>query len=88
MSVPDEQSTDSTRYDGGNDDWQPQPQPAEPAAAPGTGPGVGPEAAPPDDYDTGPRPEDGDQDVDQFPDFESAESDDNQDPDDPEVHEV
>jgi hypothetical protein len=77
MSVsPDEQSTDSERYDDG------QPE------VPSGGPGVGPEAAPPDDYDTGPRPEDGDQDVDQYPDFESAESDDNQDADDPEVHEV
>lgn len=43
----------------------------------------------PEQVDTSPRPEDGDQDVDQEPGFEEAESDDPEDDeDDPEVHEV
>ncbi len=49
---------------------------------------VGPEPQLPEGYDDWVHDEDGDQDVDQEPGFEEAESDDNDDDDDPEVHEV
>lgn len=50
-------------------------------------PSVGGEPAP-DRVDTSVRPEDGEQDVSQDPDYEVNESDDNDDDDDPEVHKV
>ncbi len=49
---------------------------------------VGEEPVPDDNYDTGPRPEDGEQDVSQEPEYEETETDENDDQDDPEVHEV
>lgn len=58
---------------------EPLPEPVNP---------IGPDEAP-DQVDTSPQPEDGEQDVDQDPGYEEAESDDPEDEnDDPEVHEV
>jgi hypothetical protein len=57
------------------------------AVTPDPGPSVGPEL-PPVEIDTSPTDDDGEQDVDQDPGYEIAESDDNDDDDDPEVHEV